>query len=95
MSGRFSASNGEIITEMAKRGLGIGLGATFSIAPSLRSGELVRVLPDYAFAESAIHAVYPSARQLSRKVRTVVDQLARDLRDPPVWDLDLFAAPAA
>lgn len=91
VSGRFSATNGEVVTEMAKAGMGICLGATFSVGPALRSGELVRVLPNYAFPDSGIHVVYPSGRQLSRKVTAVVDQLARQFRDPPVWDQGLLS----
>jgi hypothetical protein len=62
------------------------MGATLSVGPALLSGELVRVLSDYEFEPTAIFAVYPSARQLSTKVRAVVDFLAEQLRDPPLWD---------
>ena len=65
------------------------LGATLSIAPALLSGELVRVLPDYEFEPSAIFALYPSARQLSTKVRAALDYLAQHLKDPPSWDRSL------
>jgi DNA-binding transcriptional LysR family regulator len=50
---------------------------------------LVRVLPDYEFEPTAIFSVYPSSRQLSTKVRAVVDLLAAELQDPPLWDRQL------
>jgi hypothetical protein len=34
-------------------------------------------------------AVFPSARQLSTKVRATVDFLAQSLRDPTSWDRSL------
>jgi DNA-binding transcriptional LysR family regulator len=56
------------------------------VAPALLAGDLVRVLAPYEFEPTAIYIVYPSARQLSRKVRTVADALARAFEDPPIWD---------
>ncbi|SOC02549.1 DNA-binding transcriptional LysR family regulator [Alloalcanivorax xenomutans] len=89
VAGPVVCNNGEVLTEAAKAGLGIAMGVTFSIADALLSGDLVRVLPEYEFEPSAVHAVYPSARQLSRKVRAVVDFLAESLPGPPSWDLAL------
>lgn len=86
---RLSSNNGEALTEAAKEGLGVALGATFAVSKALLSGELVRVLPDYEFEPTAIHAVYPSARQLSSKVRSVVDVLSATFKDPPGWDRSL------
>jgi DNA-binding transcriptional LysR family regulator len=86
VSGRLAVNNVEVMTASAKQGLGITLGATLSVGPALLSGELVRVLSDYTFETTAIFAVYPSARQLSTKVRAAVDFLAEHLQDPPSWD---------
>jgi DNA-binding transcriptional LysR family regulator len=86
VGGRVASNNVEVLTESAKLGLGITVGATLSVGPALLSGELVRVLSDYEFEPTAIFAVYPSARQLSTKVRSVVDYLAEKLDDPPSWD---------
>jgi DNA-binding transcriptional LysR family regulator len=86
LASRLVADNGEVATEAAVAGLGITLGATFSVAGHLAAGRLVRVLPGHAFAPSAIQAVFPSARQLSRKVRVLVDALVAAFPDPPPWD---------
>jgi DNA-binding transcriptional LysR family regulator len=85
-NGPVTSNNGEALTEAAKGGLGIALGATFSISGALLSGELTRVLPDYEFEPTAVHAIYPSNRLLSRKVRATVDFLAAAFSDPPEWD---------
>jgi DNA-binding transcriptional LysR family regulator len=86
VNGRVASNNPLVLTESAKCGLGITIGATLSVAPALLSGALVRVLPDYEFEPSAVFALYPSARQLSTKVRTTVDFLTEHLCDPPSWD---------
>jgi DNA-binding transcriptional LysR family regulator len=86
VGGRVASNNVEVLTASAKLGLGITVGATLSVGPALLSGELVRVLCEYEFEPTAIFAVYPSARQLSTKVRAVVDYLAQKLDDPPSWD---------
>ncbi|HEX2659677.1 MAG TPA: LysR family transcriptional regulator [Polyangia bacterium] len=86
VSGRVASNNVDTLTAAAKQGLGITFGATLSAGPALLSGELVRVLPDYEFEPTSIFALYPSARQLSPKVRAVVDFLVANLVDPPSWD---------
>lgn len=86
VSGRVATDNIDALTSAAKQGLGITVGATLAVGPALLSGELVRVLPDYQFEPTGIFAVYPSARQLSIKVRAVVDFLVENFQDPPSWD---------
>jgi DNA-binding transcriptional LysR family regulator len=93
VSGRMASNNAGLVASSAQRGLGITVGATVVVAPALVTGELVRVLSDWEFENTAIFAVYPSARQLSTKVRATVDFLAEHLRDPPSWDRSLVGVP--
>jgi DNA-binding transcriptional LysR family regulator len=86
INGRVASNNVETLTLAAKQGLGITVGATLSVGPALLAGDLVRVLPAYQFEQTAVYAVYPSARQLSTKTRAAVDFLASKLSDPPSWD---------
>jgi DNA-binding transcriptional LysR family regulator len=90
VSGRIATGNVQVLCEAAKQGVGITMGATQTVNRALLSGELVRVLSDYHFETTAIFAVYPSARQLSTKVRAVVDFFADNIKDPPIWDRALF-----
>ncbi len=89
ISGRVATNNIEVLDDTSKRGVGISVGPTMSAYSALLSGELVRVLPEYTFEPSAIFAVYPSARQLTTKVRAVVDFLVENFDDPPSWDRSL------
>ena len=86
VAGRVATNNMEVVDNTSKKGLGISVGPTMSAYQALMAGDLVRILPSYAFEPSAIFAVYPSARQLSTKVRAVVDFLIEKFQDPPSWD---------
>jgi DNA-binding transcriptional LysR family regulator len=86
ISGRVATNNIDVLNESALAGLGISVGPTMMSHSSLIDGKLVRVLDDYMFEPSAIFAVYPSARQLTTKVRAVVDFLVENFSDPPSWD---------
>jgi DNA-binding transcriptional LysR family regulator len=85
-NGRLCSNNAEVLMQAARDGYGIARASTFVVAPALLAGDLVRVLWPYEFEPTAVYAVYPSRRQLSKKVRTVVEALARALPDPPPWD---------
>jgi DNA-binding transcriptional LysR family regulator len=86
VSGRVATNNMEVVYDASKRGFGISVGATMSAYEALLSGDLVRVLDSHMFDSSAIFAVYPSARQLSTKVRAIVDFMVEKFQDPPSWD---------
>lgn len=89
ISGRVASNNVEVLAASAKKGIGITFGATLSVGPALKSGELVRVLPEWVFEPTAVFVVFPSALQQSPKVRATVNFLAEQLPEPPRWDLDL------
>lgn len=57
-------------------GAGIGWLPGFDAIDALSAGSLVRVLPEYATDPVEVHALYPSHRSLSAKVRVFVDALA-------------------
>ncbi len=84
---RHRANNGRMLAAMAVAGLGVTMEPDFIVAPEVRSGRLVRVLPDYRPPKSPVSAVYPSRRHLSAKVRVFVDFLALHFRDRQEWNL--------
>lgn len=83
---RLRANNGEALLHAALGGAGIVSLPTFIIGDALRQGRLVRILPHLENADLAIHAVWPSGRHLSAKVRAFVDFLAQRLGPLPAWD---------
>lgn len=80
-------NNGDLLAAAASSGLGITLLPTFIIAPELRAGRLVRLLPGWEGAPIALSALWPSSRVLPLRVRTLIDFLVtRFSEEPPAWD---------
>ena len=60
-------------------GMGIGLLPEFVVAPELKTGELILVLPEWEAQPATFYAVYPSRRHLSSKAKHFIDFLQRVL----------------
>lgn len=73
------ADNAEALRQVALGGQGIALLADFLVDDDLKAGRLVRVLPQWAGADSWVFAVYPHARFLPLKTRVFVDFLVERL----------------
>jgi DNA-binding transcriptional LysR family regulator len=95
VSGNFRANNSELVRDAAVRGLGVALLPTFAMWQDITSGALVRVLPDWTphgtFGTS-LTAYFIADRQLTPKIRTLVDFLAERFGRLPVWDRAIAAA---
>jgi len=89
VKGNLRANNGDALLAAALAGQGLIYQPTFLVGDGLRSGALVRVLPDLPTYELSVHAVLPSGRQAPAKVRVVVAFLADRFAPEPPWDRDL------
>ena len=70
-------------------GVGISMASVWSIHSELRSGLLVRVLPEYEVDDgSAVWLVYPKSNVLTAKVRVMIDFLIEKIGAPPLWLTD-------
>jgi DNA-binding transcriptional LysR family regulator len=56
-------------------GAGVADGPTFVFGERIAAGDLIALLPDHRTSDLAIHALYPSARNLSLKPRRFIDHL--------------------
>ncbi len=65
---------------MLQGGAGIGWLPDFDARDAVAAGTLTRVLPDYISEGVDVHALYPSHRSLSAKVRVFIDALALHMR---------------
>jgi len=74
----FQVNVGDAMGEAIGAGLGIGVVPVYSAIEKLRSGELVRVLPQYRLQQLSIYALYPSRQYLDAKIKTWVSYL-RDM----------------
>jgi DNA-binding transcriptional LysR family regulator len=87
VAGRLRVNNGDALLAAALGGLGVALLPSFIAGEALRAGRLERLLPGWREAEEpSVYAVYPAGRNLSPKVRVLVDFLAARFGDPPYWD---------
>ncbi len=73
--GMMCSNNGEVLRAAAVRGLGIALLPSFIVAREIDNGRLQIVLPQYHLPELAIAAIYPINRQLSIKIRLLIEFL--------------------
>jgi len=84
---RLRTNSSEVVREAVLAGSGIALRSTWDVGPELKSGALVRVLPEYASSRRvAVYAVYPSRRHLEQKLRAFLDFLQALYGPTPYWD---------
>ena len=87
INGPLRTNSSEVVRETLLAGLGIALRSTWDVGPELKTGALVRVLPEYSGGRRvAIHGVYPSRRHMEQKVRTFLDFFAELYGPVPYWD---------
>jgi DNA-binding transcriptional LysR family regulator len=84
---RMSTDNMQMLLAAALAGAGVTYGPSFVFGSQVASGELVVLLPDHRTFDLAIHAVYPTARHVSLKLRRFIDHLAATFGGTPPWDL--------
>lgn len=83
---RLAVNNGDVLRQAALAGLGLVVLPTFLVSTQLSRGELIHVLTEYDPRATSIYALWSPNRQLSAKVRTLVDFLAERFGPRPYWD---------
>jgi DNA-binding transcriptional LysR family regulator len=89
--GDLRANDSEALLQAARDALGIALLPSWLLEDDLRTGRLVRLLPDWDCAiaqgpERAIWGIYPPKKTVSPKVRAFLDFIAERFGKPPYWD---------
>lgn len=84
--GNFHSNTASALYEAALAGVGLARLSTWLVAPRIRSGELVQLLPGYTQESSAYYVLFPQGRHLSRKVRAFVDFLVEEFTPLPPWE---------
>ncbi|UEM23630.1 LysR family transcriptional regulator [Skermanella mucosa] len=82
--GNVKANNSEAVREAVLAGIGIAVCPVWLFGDEISTGRVETVLPDFAPKSLPIHAVWPSRRFTSPKVRAVVDFLAAGFRADPL-----------
>lgn len=77
VQGFMRSNSADMLRHAAVKGLGVLRTSAIKMHAEIRSGELVRVLPDWHVGgDAAIWAVYPSAKLMPPKLRVFLDFLA-------------------
>jgi DNA-binding transcriptional LysR family regulator len=81
-----ATDSSELVRELALTGAGVALRSLWDVAPQLRAGALVRVLPEWEGSRDvAIYAVHPKSALVPPAVNAFVAFL-RDVIDPAGWE---------
>jgi len=83
--GPLACNDGEVVRDWALRGGGLILRSWWDVADLVERGRLVPVLEGYRAPEADVYAVYPFPRNLTAKVRALVDFLAGFLAERASW----------
>jgi DNA-binding transcriptional LysR family regulator len=83
VTGPVMVDSGEALRCMALGGLGIAQLPDHIVADDLDNGRLVPILEDYPEAPRTVWAVLPPGRQMSNKVRLLVDFLVEQIKEAP------------
>lgn len=75
VGGNLSANESVVLLSGALEGAGITLQPSYSAAPYIARGELVKLLPDYQPQAMGIYGIYTSRRQMPATLRTMLDFL--------------------
>lgn len=79
VKGSLTSNDGGLIVDGMLNGLGIGFGPSFLFKKDIEEGRLQLLLSDYYQPPTALSALYPLNRNLSRRIRMLIDYLSQRL----------------
>lgn len=89
MPARMISNNAESLLTAALQGMGIVLFPDWLLGDYLKSGALIKLLPQYQATVNTdsqqIAAIYPNTRHLSLNVRVLIDYFSKVYSSPPYW----------
>lgn len=86
VQGNLQGNNGDVLCNAAVAGLGIVLQPSFMVYELLKSGALLRILPEWELEPMSLNAVYVNRRFLPLKTRSFIDFLVEYFAGKPYWD---------
>ena len=75
VSGSFHANSPRAIAHMAAGGIGIGMCPLYVVEPYIERGELKLLFEQMEATVFGLYAVYPPSRQLTARIRALIDHL--------------------
>jgi DNA-binding transcriptional LysR family regulator len=83
--GRLAANNGDVLRAAALAGTGVVLLPDFLIGPDLQAGRLEEGMTGWQGPTIGVHAVWPSQRHMTARLRSFVDFLSGAFAGAPSW----------
>lgn len=80
---RLASNNYGAVVDVARAGGGIALISEFMVTDEVKSGALVRVLPEWQTRPTDVHAVYPARQNVPPRLALFLEHLAKSLNPPP------------
>ena len=80
---RLASNNYGAVVDVARMGSGIALISEFMVGDEIKSGALVRVLPEWQTRPTDVHAVYPARQNVPPRLTLFLEHLAKQLNPPP------------
>ncbi|WDZ77593.1 LysR family transcriptional regulator [Ensifer adhaerens] len=81
--GRMRADNGDAVHQLAIDGQGIAFHSEVTMAPSIRAGKLVQILPRWTGRETGVYCICPS-RPMGPSAKALIDFLTGRWKDAAV-----------
>lgn len=77
-----SLNLGDAVSDLVESGMGIGMASYWHAGPSLKSGRVIQILPDYKLVnDTKIWAVRPPGRVLPVRVKVFLDFIEKKIVD--------------
>ena len=95
VQGPLASNSGELVRDWCLAGRGIMLRSLWDISAQLKSGELLRVLPNYSMPDADIHWLAPYRADSPRRIRLLIDFLLEQFQTAPWKPRPASPAPAA
>lgn len=86
LTSNFETYSADGIYHAVLSGIGIARMPTYLVSEDIRTGRLMQIFPDYVDESSNIVAIYPQKKNLSPKVRALIDFMAEKFAGTPPWE---------
>ena len=83
--GRLDCSDGQVLHDWCRAGLGIAWRSTWEVEDEIASGALLSLLEEFRAPPNGIYAVFPQRKHLALRVRLWIDFLKHTYGDAAYW----------
>lgn len=94
-AGRLDCSDGQVLHDWCRAGLGLAWRSTWEVETEIASGELVSVLDEYAAPPNGIYAVFAQRKHLPLRLRLWIDYLKQTYGEDRYWQAGAHRASGA